>query len=548
MSANPAARRIVRARSSDASSGPTGRPVELHGSFHAAIRTVEVVALVVVVGAGVGGLSVGVRLAALGHRVTLCETASVVGGKLAASSVQVAGATFTFDTGPTLLTLPHVFGELFADTGAPLTDVLPLRRLGTIARYRFADGARVDTVSDVAEQQQLFDEALGPGTGEAWLRLLDRGEAIWRAVEGPVFDSTLSARTLLQLGRRLARLADLRAVAPHRSLRAVARELLPDPRQQLMLERYATYEGSDPRRAPAALAVVPYLEQRFGGWYIDGGVHRLADALLTRFIELGGELRLGTRVERVAGVGHVTHVELAGGGRIRTDVVVSDVDARVLYGELHRRRRSVPPADSLSGVVLMLAVRNPLPTLAHHTVLFGNRPYDDEFDAVFGTHGRWGSLGRRGPGRIVDDPVLYVNAPDDPLVVPAGGRCVYVLVNAARHGTDGAPGTLDWSAAGRAEQHVEHVLDLLAGRGLDIRADVVGHEVRTPADVEAATGAPGGAIYGQVQHGPLATVRRAHNRARTRGLFLVGGSTHPGGGLPLVAMSARSVANDIGRA
>jgi phytoene desaturase len=507
-------------------------------------RTVDS-ARVVVVGAGVGGLAAGIRLAATGHRVTLCEAASAVGGKLAGHALSTGAGTFTFDTGPTLLTLPQIFGDLFADTGAPMPDVLALRSLDTIARYRFADGTQVTTTSDLEQQWQAFDEALGPGTGQAWQRLIDRGEEIWRAVEGPVFETTLSGRTLLRLARRLARYSDLRAVAPHRSLRSLGHELLLDPRQQLMLERYATYEGSDPRRAPAALAVVPYLEHRFGAWYIEGGVHRLADALLERFTALGGELRLDTRVERVAGSGHVTHVELAGGARIPADVVVSDVDAHVLYGELHHRRRRVPPADSLSGVVLMLAVRDPLPALAHHTVLFGTAPYDDEFDAVFGARGRHG---RRGPGRLVDDPVLYLNAPDDPLVAPAGGRSVYVLVNAARHGRAGAPGTLDWTAPGLVERHVEQVLGLLATRGLDIRADVVGHEVRTPADLEAATGAPGGAIYGQVQHGALATVRRAHNRSRTRGLYLVGGSTHPGGGLPLVAMSARAVSDNIGRA
>ena len=508
-------------------------------------------AYVVVVGAGVGGLAAGVRLAAAGHRVTLCEAAPAVGGKLAGHSLSTDAGTFTFDTGPTLLTLPQVFSDLFADTGAPLADVVALRRLDTIARYRFADGAQVDTTSDLDRQQQAFDDALGPGTGQAWQRLIDRGQEIWRAVEGPVFGTTLSGRTLLRLGRRLARYSDLRAVAPHRSLRSLGRELLPDARQRLMLERYATYEGSDPRLAPAALAVVPYLEHRFGGWYVEGGVHRLADALLDRFVALGGELRLDTRVERVAADGHVTHVELAGGARLPADVVVSDVDAHVLYGELHRSRRWVPPADSLSGVVLMLAVDHPLPALAHHTVLFGSAPYDDEFDAVFGARGRRdprGRRGRRGPGRVVQDPVLYLNAPDDPLVAPAGGRSVYVLVNAARHGRAGAPGTLDWTAPGLAGRHVEQVLRLLADRGLDLRADVIGHEVRTPADLEAATGAPGGAIYGQVQHGALATVRRAHNRSRTRGLFLVGGSTHPGGGLPLVAMSARAVADDIGPA
>ena len=237
----------------------------------------------VIVGAGVGGLAAGVRLAAAGHRVTICEAQPVAGGKLGRHVADTSPGRFVFDTGPTLLTLPRVFEELFADTGSALSDVLPVRRLDTIATYRFADGTRVDTVDDLARQRDAFDAALGDGAGAAWQGVVDRGAAIWRAVEGPVFGTTLSTRTALALGRRLSRLEDLRAVAPHRSLRALARQLLADPRQRLMLERYATYEGSDPRRAPAALAVVPYLEHTFGAWYVEGGMYRLAEALVERF-------------------------------------------------------------------------------------------------------------------------------------------------------------------------------------------------------------------------------------------------------------------------
>lgn len=480
-------------------------------------------ARVVVIGAGVGGLAAGVRLAAAGHDVTLFEAGDKVGGKLAGHNC----GGFTFDTGPTLLTLPGEFEALFAATGAPLSDVLPMRRLDTIASYRWPDGSSVDTTSDLGRQSELFDEAFGSGAGAAWQRVLDRSAAIWSAVEQPVFGTGMSARTALGLGRRLARPRDLRAVAPLRTLRSVANTLLDDPRQRMMLERYATYEGSDPRRAPAALAVVPYLEHRFGAWYVEGGLHRLATALADRFTSLGGRLELGSRVTRVDGRERVSGV-LVGDSPVAADVVVSDVDAHSLYSELTHRRR-VPPADSLGGFVMLLAVREPLPDLGHHTVLFGDTPYDDEFDAIFGAS-----------PRPVPEPVLYLNSPRDASVAPAGCRSVYVLVNAPRHGP------VDWDAPGLADRYADGLLAQLAGRGVDLRASE--RVVLTPADLERSALAPGGAIYGQVQHGAFASLRRAHNRSRTRGLFLVGGSTHPGGGLPLVAMSARVVADAIGRA
>jgi phytoene dehydrogenase-like protein len=197
--------------------------------------------------------------------------------------------------------------------------------------------------------------------------------------------------------------------------------------------------------------------------------------------------------------------------------------------------RRVPPADSFSGFVLMLGLRGRTPGLTEHTVSFGGQPYDAEFDAVFGR-----------PGRLVDDPVLYVHAPDDASCAPAGHEAWYVLVNAARHGPDGGRGTLDWDAPGRAAAYADHLLRLLAQRGLDVRDRIVFRTIRTPADLERDTRAPGGSIYGRALHGTFGTFRRPANRSRTRGLFLVGGSTHPGGGLPLVAMSGRIVADLAG--
>jgi phytoene dehydrogenase-like protein len=229
-------------------------------------------------------------------------------------------------------------------------------------------------------------------------------------------------------------------------------------------------------------------------------------------------------------------VVLADGTRLPADVVVCNADARVLYGALlSGRRRRVPPADSLSGFVMLLGLRGATAGLAEHTVFFGASAYDDEFDAIFGR--------RPIP---VPDPVVYAHAPADVTSAPPGHEALYLLVNAPRHAPGGGRAALDWTAARLADDYADQVLGRLAARGCDVRDRVVFREVRTPADLERSTLAPGGAIYGRVQHGALSTLRRPANRSRVRGLFLVGGSTHPGGGLPLVAMSARIVADAVG--
>jgi phytoene desaturase len=499
------------------------------------------VARVVVVGGGVGGLAVAARLARMRHDVTLCEQAPVLGGKLGT----YARDGFTFDTGPSLLTLPAVYRDLFRKTGRALERVLDLEPVDPVAHHRFADGTELDLPNaSRSAVRRAVDDALGAPAGREWLALLDRGAGMWDTVRGPVLESAVSGpRDLARLARRPR---DVRTVAPWRTLRGLGRTLLSDPRLRTMLDRYATYTGSDPRRAPAALATVPYVEHTFGAWYVRGGLRRLGDALADRAHERGVHVRTGTEVVAVTtSGGQVDGVRLADGGRLPADVVVSDADATHLYGDLlpadgpvpRVRRAARRTSPSLSGFVLLLALRGRTPGLRHHTVLFPE-DYDAEFDAVFGR-----------PACPVRDPTVYVAAPDDPALRPDDDHeAWFVLVNAPRHATDGAPGTVDWESPGRAAAYADHLLAVMAARGYDVRDRVLWREVRTPAHLARETRAPGGAIYGTAAHGRRAAFLRPANRSPVPGLFLVGGSAHPGGGLPLVGMSAAIVARLVGRA
>lgn len=497
------------------------------------------VARVVVVGAGLGGLAAAARLAAAGHAVTVLEQAPQVGGKLGWYARDGHG----FDTGPSLVTLPQVLEDLFAATGAPLSQVLPLQRLDPAVAYRFADGTTTAVPGHRDDVPARLDADLGPGSGAQWAALLTRAEAMWRATEQPFLRTPLAgAATLARLARNTA---DLRTVAPGRTLRGLGRRYLTDPRLRMLLDRYATYSGSDPRRAPAALLTVPYAEQAFGSWYVPGGLRRLPEAVAARAEERGAVLRTGTAVTEVLVTGdRVAGVRLADGEVLPADVVVCNADAASLYGRLLPREAPVRRAraalqrvtPSSSGFVLLLALRGRTPGLAHHTVLFPT-DYDAEFDALFG---------RGGPSRPVTDPTVYVSAPDDPATRPdPDSESWFVLVNAPRH----EPGTgVDWAAPGLADRYADQVLATMAARGLDVRDRVRWRVVRTPADLERETGSPGGSIYGTSSNGARAAFLRPANAAGVPGLFLVGGSAHPGGGLPLVTLSAEIVAGLIGPA
>ncbi|SFK23124.1 phytoene desaturase family protein [Streptomyces pini] len=494
-------------------------------------------ARVAVIGAGMGALAAAARLARQGHRVTVYERAAVCGGKL--GTVRRDG--FVFDTGPSLLTMPEVYRRLFADTGAPLERCVPLRPVEPACVYRFADGTRLAMPGDPRLVPGALDDALGEGAGAQWARLYAASGELWRLVGEDVLRRPLDGPAGLL--RHAVRLRGLAAVAPWRTLRGTGQRYLRDPRLRMWLERYATYSGSDPRRVPGVMAVVPYVEQHYGSWYVPGGLRLLAEAVERRCAELGVRFRYGCEVAAVDTSGRgVTAVRMADGGAAAADVVVSGVDAAVLYGRLAADRRGRRPLGaltrarpSLSGFVLLLALRGRDPRTPHHRVLFP-ADYDAEFDAVFGAR-----------ARPAADPAVYISAPDDAALRPDDAHeAWFVLVNAPRHATRAAPGTVDWTVPGLKESYAERILDVMAARGTDVRPRLLWYEARSPFDLERETESPGGAIYGTSSNGLRAALLRPANRSPVPGLFLVGGSAHPGGGLPLVALSAEIAAAQIG--
>lgn len=470
---------------------------------------------IVVIGAGVGGLTAAARLAEAGHRVTVHERSGVVGGKLGVHERD----GFRFDTGPSLLTLPQVFEGL---------DPVPL---DPVVRHVFPDGVVLDSSATHDVFLDRIAAALGRDAADDWDRFWRRAARIWDASWRSVLRRPVTPASLLALSWRVR---DLAAIAPGRTLRGLGRHYLRDPRLRMMLDRYATYTGTDPRRAPAALAAVPYAELAFGGWYLNGGLGSIAGALAARCAARGVEIVLNSEVTGIeVDGGRVRGVRL-GGAVVPADVVVSNADALTLYRDLlPTPGRLTGLADrSLAGFVLLLGVRGATPSLAHHTVFFPTY-YDAEFDAIFG------SADRR--ARPADDPTIFVTRADDPAVHPPGAEAWFVLINAPKHGTDWR--SVDWRRPGLADAYARHVLDVLARRGLDVRDRLLFRETRTPADLADATAAPGGAIYGTA-----GGLMRPVNRGPVAGLHLVGGSVHPGGGLPMVTLSAQIVADEIGPA
>ena len=472
---------------------------------------------VVVVGAGVGGLGAAVRLAGAGCDVLVLEAADEIGGKLGIARAE----GHLFDTGPSLMTMPFTLAETLAAADIALEDVLELMPVEPVCRYTWHDGTVLDTSTDIDATAAAMD-ALEPGAGAAWRALLDQGRRTWE-MSLPLFLSQPFGSPI-DLARRSGRPIDPRDIQAHVTLSALGARRFRDPRLRQLVDRFATYAGADPARAPGTLSVIPYTETAFGAWHPRGGMHRIAEVLRDAVVARGGEVRTGARVERIlVEGGAAVGVELADGERVAADAVVSNVDAARLYGDLldaPREARAVAKAPpSVSGFALMLAVRGRTPDLPHHSIWFP-RDYRAEFADVFDDP------------QPPHDPAIYLCNPaaTDPSCAPDGDESWFVLVNAPRHGP------VDWDAEG--ERYEQRILDRLDALGLDARGRAKAVLRRTPADLERLTGAPGGAIYGTASMGWRAAFLRPRNASpAARRLYLATGSAHPGGGIPLVLLS-----------
>jgi phytoene desaturase len=472
---------------------------------------------VVVVGAGAGGLAAAIELAHAGHRVDVLEQSDAPGGKCA----RITRGQHTWDAGPSLLTLPGVFADLFDSTGAPLADELELVRVEPVTRYAFADGSSVALSADLPVALEAL-EAWSPGSGTDWARFLGTCAGMWQAAQANLTGPPLWPPRRPGPGEAMPDPRDGLRVRPWATLRDLARRHTADRRLQMIIERFATYAGGDPRRTPAALAVAGYVEHAFGAWHPRGGLHELIAAMARRLAALGGALHTATPVRRiVVRGGRAVGVE-TDHGLLSADAVITDVDERAVREQLLGLAAPTRPSESsVSGLAVLLGLRGRGEHRDHHLIRFPADPHE-EFDDVF-VHRR--------PAR---DPTVYVCVPgvSDPSAEPAGAESWFVLVNAPAIGAEA-----DWEAEA----------DRVIAR-LGVGPRLTERVVRGPAELERETGAVGGAIYGRAPHGRLrGLLRPGHTVPGVQRLWLAGGTVHPGGGLPLAVLGGRTVARAAAR-
>ena len=440
-------------------------------------------ARIIVIGAGVAGLAAAARMASGANDVTLIERNSSPGGSLTWAS-------------PGTLTLPAALRDLFVKTGGrkasaagQLEDVVDLQPVDPVRAYRFSDGSTLALPNAArGDTKDAFDAAFGPGSGDAWLRVVDHGNRAWSAIRPSLVEVPDAGRG--DMWRLLRSSSARRAVAPRRTLRQVGEDAgVRDPRMWSVLDEYAKAAGAAPETAPAVLAIRLYIEQTFGAWRIVGGLSELATALYERCLKRGVSFRFDTEVSSVTS-GAVT---LADGERLTTDVIVAAVDAHVL-ARLTGRKPAVSAAGYSPSILSVKLGSSEARELPYETVIFGEA------------------------GAQTSEPTIRVQvAPEQP--------DEWIVHADVREG---------WDA--------ERIRKTVAER-LDVRLDALDvREVFTPADRERLTGTPGGSVNGPAIDSLTTAILRSSTVQPIKGLLHVGGSSRPGPGIAFEALSAWNAA------
>ncbi len=527
---------------------------------------------ILIIGAGIGGLSTAIRLAVAGQRVTIYEKNPQVGGKMG----QIVAEGYRWDTGPSVITMRHVFEELFAAAGRRLEDYLTLEPVEPLTRYFYPDGTQLDATQN-REQMAEQIRQIAPQDVDGYEKYLRYAEQIHR-ITGPVFiyDQPPTWRSFLRVP-----LPDWFKIDGLRTMDKGIGRLVQSPKMRQLLGRFATYVGGSPYLAPATLNVIAHVELADGVWYPRGGIYAIAEEMAKLARELGVTIHTSCGVREIGVAnGRFSHLILENGEIVRGTAVVSNLDVTTTRQHLLRnffntkahailncRLRGLgnwltklisskrttssqnqinnlpftihhsPFDSSCSGFILLLGLNKQFPELAHHNILFSS-DYPAEFEAIF-TH-----------GQPPADPTIYIaiTSKTDPDHAPAGGENWFVLVNAPP--LTNAPALTnvpplgdgyDWQA--NQQSYRDLVLQKMANFGFDVRNHIVTEQIMTPIDLAEGSGAWRGALYGASPNSAWAAFKRPHNRSKNiRGLYFVGGTTHPGGGVPMVTLSGKVAA------
>ena len=481
---------------------------------------------VAVVGSGLGGLSAAISLAQEGYAVEVFEKNAQIGGKLNVLS----DAGYSFDLGPSILTLPHIFERLFERSGKRMADYFTIRPLRPHWRNFYEDGAVFDFVP---EKDLMAAEAEKVGESPANVeRFLEYCENLYDLVNEGYFERGLDT---VRDFRRHYGLAKFLRFDFFRTMHQAVSAQLTTPHMRQAFDFFIKYVGSSAEDAPAFMNCLPTIQFKYDLWYVDGGLYNIAKGLGRLMDELGIRVHLDCGVSEIRKSGARVEGVVAGGVFHPADIVVSNMEVIPAYRELLgedaaflRTLEKFEPA--CSGLVLDLGLDIQYPQLAHHNFFFSADQHD-HFTSVFRKK------------VLPNDPTIYLVAASktDPTVAPAGCDCLKILPHIPHINEDNPVSHEEYLV------FKERVLDKLERMGLtDLRKHVVFEHVWTPQDILRMYRSNRGSIYGVVcDRWKNFAFKAPKQSTRYDNLFFTGGSVNPGGGMPMVVLCGQNVARKI---
>jgi phytoene desaturase len=488
----------------------------------------------IVIGAGVAGMATAIRLAVQGFEVDVVEKNAYPGGKLSHFTI----GDYSFDAGPSLFTQPQNFEELFAFAGESLADYLSYERENVSCRYFFEDGTRVTAFADLQRFADELKVKLGESEESLFAYLKQSGD-MYTHIGELFLNYSLHTKDILFSKRIGKALNTLRWSYLLGSLHQHNAKAFRNPKTVQLFNRYATYNGSNPYKAPGMLGLIPHLEHNEGTFYPKGGMISLTNAIYKLALKKGVRFHFNTAAERIIHDDKKIKSVVAAGKTMEADVVVSNMDAYFTYGKLLqeplRADKILKQERSSSAVIFYWGISRSFQELGLHNIFFTEN-YEAEFDHLFRLHS------------LYDDPTVYINitAKSEPGVhAPAGKENWFVMVNApANHGQD-------WEAY--REKYRSVILSKLSRMlKTDIAPLIEEEAVLDPVLIETRTDSYMGSLYGTSSNSRMAAFMRHPNFSKQwQGLYFVGGSVHPGGGIPLCMKSAKiaseMIVNDLSK-
>ena len=477
----------------------------------------------VIVGSGIAGIAAAIRLRNKGYRVQVLEKNAYPGGKL----TQLSGNGFRFDAGPSLFTMPNLVTELFEICGKNPSDYFNYHQLDVLCNYFYEDGTRIEANSDIATfANEMSNKTID--SAESIKKHLEKSRFIYGATEEQFLNKSLhKLRSFLSFSTLLS-VFKLPFLQIFSSMHQVNEKAFKDSKTIRLFNRYATYNGSNPYKAPGILNIIPHLEFGLGAYLPKGGMHEITNSLVKLAKEIGVEFHFNAEVTAIETTNNLAKSVQTNTANYEADVIVCNADIHTVYEKLIPSAKKLKKVDaqerSSSALIFYWGIGKEFPELDVHNILF-TEDYKAEFTHLFDTK------------TISEDPTVYINITSKQLKAdaPKGKENWFVMINVPSvYGQD-------WDAMiATARQQILIKISRILGE--DIEKLIEFETQLTPQGIQDKTNSFKGSLYGTSSNSKFSAFFRHKNfSSEYKNLFFCGGSVHPGGGIPLALSSAKII-------